>query len=629
MGFKMQWQSRFLWMFLLGITPFVAPAQNGTDSTRQVHTEASLQQQKEQQQIDSIIGAALQKQLDQTAAGSDERRKLEDSLAGLARKDAARKAAQKAALDSLRQKAVAHPVTLEGDTLFQLYTRIGSFTVAERAEAVSRRLQRLYDDPFFSPDSLRLVPNQNSFDLVYRGDNIIMTVTEFDGLWFEKDPQTLAGDYLAVIRKEVAEIRAENSLLNILKRAGYVVLILLGVGLIIHGINRFFRFISGKLATRQERYFKGLQFKSLALFTPDQHYGAFLRILGVLRVLVILIALYLALPLLFGLFPKTKPIADTLLHWILSPVRSVVHGILAFLPNLFTIAIIVIATHYLLKGIKYFTNAIAEGNLQISGFYPDWALPTFNIVRFLVYAFMVVIIFPYLPGSQSPAFQGVSVFLGILLSLGSSSAIANIVAGLVITYMRPFRIGDRVKIGDVAGDVIEKTLLVTRIRNAQNEDITVPNATILSSHTVNYSTHAATDGLILHTTVTIGYDVPWKQVHEALIAAALRTTDVLAEPEPFVFQTGLEDFYVAYELNAYTRKANGLGGIYSELHQHIQDCCNEAGIEIMSPHYGALRDGSASTIPEGYQPPGYEPPPFNVKVKKGPESSPGTGTQKM
>lgn len=612
-----QWLFKICWIFLLCCSGMLTvQAQNGADSTHQAAAEASLQYQKEQQQIDSIIAVALQKQLGQTAAGSAERRQLEDSLASLARKDSVRKESQKEYLAALREKAVAHPVVFEGDTLFNLYTRIGSFTVAERAEAVSRRVQRLYDDPFFSPDSLQVVSNQSLYDVVYRDDNIIMSVSEFDALWFEKDAGTLAQEYRAVIQKAVSEARAENSLLNILKRAGYVVLILLGVWLIIHGINRFFRYISGKLEAQQERYFKGLQFKSLALFTPDQHYTFFIRLVGVLRVVVILVALYLALPLLFGVFPQTKPIADTLLHWILSPVKSVGRSVLAFLPNLFTIIVIVVATHYFLKVVKYFTNAIAEGSLQIAGFYPDWALPTFNIVRFLVYAFMLVIIFPYLPGSQSPAFQGVSVFLGILLSLGSSSAISNIVAGLVITYMRPFRRGDRVKIGDVTGDVIEKTLLVTRIRNAQNEDITVPNATILSSHTINYSTHAEEEGLILHTTVTIGYDVPWKKVHEALIAAALRTEHVMAEPSPFVFQTELQDFYVAYELNAYTRKSNGLGSTYSELHQNIQDCCNEAGIEIMSPHYGALRDGSASTIPEAYQPPGYEPPPFNVKMKK-------------
>jgi small-conductance mechanosensitive channel len=241
-------------------------------------------------------------------------------------------------------------------------------------------------------------------------------------------------------------------------------------------------------------------------------------------------------------------------------------------------------------------------NIRVTGFHRDWARPTFNILRFLLYAFMLVIIFPYLPGSHSPAFQGVSVFLGVLLSLGSSSAISNIVSGLVITYMRPFKIGDRVKIGDVIGDVTEKNMLVTRIRTIKNEDITIPNSSVLSASTINYSsnTRPTDTGLILHTTVTIGYDTPWQDMHKALIAAANRTDLILQQPEPFVLQTSLDDFYVSYQLNAYTRSANEQQNIYSQLHQNIQDCCAEAGIEIMSPHYRSQRDGNTTTIPEQY-----------------------------
>jgi small-conductance mechanosensitive channel len=211
---------------------------------------------------------------------------------------------------------------------------------------------------------------------------------------------------------------------------------------------------------------------------------------------------------------------------------------------------------------------------------------------------MLVIMFPYLPGSGSPAFQGVSVFLGVLLSLGSSTAINNIIAGLVITYMRPFKPGDRIKIGDITGDVIDKTMLVIKLKTTKNEEITVPNSTVLSSNTINYSSLSKSKGLILHTTVTIGYDVPWRTMHETLIKAALKTNAILASPEPFVWQTSLDDFYVSYQLNAYTQEAEMQGTIYAELHQHIQDCCRDAGIEIMSPHYRANRDGNKSTIPE-------------------------------
>jgi small-conductance mechanosensitive channel len=231
---------------------------------------------------------------------------------------------------------------------------------------------------------------------------------------------------------------------------------------------------------------------------------------------------------------------------------------------------------------------------------------------------MMVLIFPYLPGSGSPAFQGISVFIGILFSLGSSSAIANMVAGMVITYMRPFRIGDRVKIGDITGDIVEKTTLVTRIRTVKNEDVTVPNSAVLSSSTINYSTHASAPeyGLIIHTTVTIGYDVPWKEVHQALIEAALRSELILKNPMPFVLQTSLDDFYVSYQVNGYTKEANNLASIYSQLHQNIQDCFNEVGIEIMSPHYRSLRDGNMTTTPTSHLHKDYETPSFRVNGGK-------------
>jgi small-conductance mechanosensitive channel len=302
---------------------------------------------------------------------------------------------------------------------------------------------------------------------------------------------------------------------------------------------------------------------------------------------------------------------------VISPAKAVVQGVVGYLPNLFTVIVIYFFTRYAIKGVKYLANEVEAGNLPITGFYSDWARPTYNIIKFLLYAFMLIVVFPYLPGSGSPAFQGVSVFLGILFSLGSSSAIGNMVAGLVITYMRPFKIGDRVKIGEITGDVIEKTMLVTRIRTIKNEEITVPNASVLSSHTINYTAGAEKTGIIIHSTVTIGYDVPWKNTHRALIDAALRTDLILNEPHPFVLQTSLEDFYVAYQINAYTRHPSSQAKIYSDLHQNIQDSFKEAGIEIMSPHYRANRDGSMTTIPEDFLPQDYKAADFNINSNTG------------
>ena len=228
----------------------------------------------------------------------------------------------------------------------------------------------------------------------------------------------------------------------------------------------------------------------------------------------------------------------------LTPLKGVFIAVWNYLPNLFSIAVIYFVMKYFIRFVRYIFSEIEAGKLQISGFHADWAMPTFSIIKFLLYAFMFVLIFPLLPGSDSDIFKGVSVFIGILFSLGSSSAIANMVAGLVITYMRPFKTGDRIKIADVTGDVIEKTLLVTRIKTIKNEIITIPNASVLSGNTTNFSIEANEVGLIIHTTVTIGYDVPWKKMHETLITAALRTDMILKEPKPFVLQTSLEDFYV-------------------------------------------------------------------------------------
>ncbi len=439
-----------------------------------------------------------------------------------------------------------------------------------------------------------------------------MTITELDALFFNKTPGQLGEAYLQKIKKSINDNKKANSVFNWLKRIGLVTLVLAGIFLIIYFINRFFKYLTLKLISNKKKFCTGVSIKNFKLFTPKQHLRFYVRVLYVLKIITILLALYLSLPLLFSIFPQTEAYTYTLLNWIITPATSIISGVFHYLPNLFTIIVIYLFISYAIKGIRYLANEVESGNLHISGFYSDWATPTFNIIKVLLYAFMLIVVYPYLPGSQSAAFQGVSVFLGILFSLGSSSAIGNMVAGLVITYMRPFKIGDRVKIGEITGDVLEKTLLVTRIRSIKNEEITIPNASILSGHTVNFSAGALATGIIVHTTVTIGYDVPWKKMHQVLIDAALRTDLTLHDPRPFVLQTSLEDYYVAYQINAYTKHAASQAKIYSDLHQNIQDCCNEAGVEILSPHYRAVRDGNMTTIPEDYIPKDYKPPAFKV-----------------
>jgi len=401
------------------------------------------------------------------------------------------------------------------------------------------------------------------------------------------------------------------------KRLGYTALLILIIGVILYFVGKIFNRIRLHILKNSDKYFKGFTYNNISILSPQKQQSLLMRLYSIVKGFTLVLIVYFSLPLLFSIFPATEAYTTTLLRWILTPAKLAVMGFIDFLPSFVTIVVIVFIFKYTIKVIRFFFDEIKKENIKIDGFYSDWAMPTFNIIRFLLLAFMVVIIFPYLPGSDSPIFKGVSVFVGILFSLGSSNAIANMVAGLVITYMRPFKIGDFIKIGDVSGEVIEKTALVTRIRTPKFEDITIPNATVLSSTSTNYSsnTKQVNNGLLIHTVVSIGYDVPWKDIHKALIEAALKTEMIEQTPSPFVLQTSLDDFYVSYQINVYTKHPTKQPLIYSSLHQNIQDSFNAAGIEIMSPHYNAVRDGNNTTIPENYLKNDYEAPSFSIKNK--------------
>lgn len=508
-----------------------------------------------------------------------------------------------------------YPVTPFKDTLFYVYNKVGSFSAESRAQAISDRIIKLYEDTFFVADSLKIIHSDVSLDIIYAKDFVLMAILDADAKSENMPANSIAKRNLVAIKKAIILENENNSLLP--RRLGFTALLILILGLVLVFVGRLFNKARVYLSRNKEKYFTGFKYNGINIFSPQKQLFLAMRLIGAIKVFVLILIVYLSLPILFSIFPGTEKYTTTLLHWILTPARLAVFGFVAFLPNLFTIVVIVFIFKYILKVIKFFVDEINKGNIKINGFYSDWAKPTFNIIRFLMYAFMLVVIFPYLPGSDSPVFKGVSVFVGILFSLGSSNAIANMVAGLVITYMRPFKIGDFIKIGDVSGEVIEKTALVTRMRTPKFEDITIPNATILSSTSINYSANTKEDakGLIVHSAVTIGYDVPWPAVHKALINAALKADFIESVPAPFVLQTGLDDFYVCYEINAYTKEPQKQPAIYSSLHQNIQDSFNEAGIEIMSPHYKALRDGNKTTIPEEYLGNNYETPTFNIKNK--------------
>ncbi|CAL1521117.1 mechanosensitive ion channel family protein [Chitinophaga sp. MM2321] len=585
-------------------------------NTQLVNTTRLLRESDSLLKADAAEKAALQEQLLQLKNNNDQHKQaLLQKLAGFEQTDSLKNITRRQRINELKAVTIGIPVTPFGDTLFSVYNKLGPLQPSERAENTIRKIQQLEKDPFFSPDSLLVVPNENNVDVIYN-DLILLTVTDDDALWLELDKNQVAANYATIIRKTILQQKEQNSLQYILIRIAWLALILVIFGIIVYFINRLFKRLRIRLVKHKDRYFKGVKVKEYPLLNQQKQLGIAYSILRVARIVLILFIFYITLPFIFSIFPWTKGIADKLINWTLSPIKSMLLGLLHYLPKLLTILVIYIITRYLVKLVNYLAAEVAVGNLTLNGFYPDWAKPTASGIKFLLYAFMFVVIYPYLPGSDTKIFQGVSVFVGILFSLGSSSAISNVVAGFVITYMRPFKIGDMVRIGEITGEVIEKTLLVTRLRTLKNEEITVPNASILNGHTINFTSSSKDLGLVLHTTVTIGYDVPWKQVHELLISAALAAEGVLKDRKPFVLQTSLDDFAVAYEINAYTDQSLLMPQIYSSLHQQIQDHFNAAGIEIMSPHYYAHRDGGATTIPPDHLPGDYNAPPFRVKVEK-------------
>ncbi len=499
-------------------------------------------------------------------------------------------------IDSLRPVTPGVPVVVDNDTLFVIYAPRGGYSAKTRAEMTSEMLSRISRDEALGRDSLRMHESDGYVDIVY-GDKVLLSVTDLDAMWERTTRDELATRYSQILGAKIAHMHREHSFMQILKRAALFVLVLVVQYLLFKLTNYLFRRLRRRIIRFKRQRLKPVVLRDYELLNTRRLGRILVFLCNVLRYLVILVQLTFSVPILFAIFPQTEKLAYRIFQYIIAPVRMVCSSVVEYIPNLFIIVVIWLCIRYIIKLLSFIAGEVESEKLRISGFYPDWARPTFNIVRFLLYAFMIAMIYPYLPGSDSGVFQGISVFVGLIVSLGSSTVIGNIIAGLVITYMRPFKIGDRIKLNDTTGNVIEKTPFVTRIRTPKNEVVTIPNSFIMSSHTVNYSASARQFGLIIHTTVTIGYDAPWRQVHQLLINAARLTDGVLSHPRPFVLETELQDYYPCYQINAYIRDADRLGPIMSDLHQNIQDVFNEAGIEIMSPHYYARRDGSASTIP--------------------------------
>lgn len=357
-----------------------------------------------------------------------------------------------------------------------------------------------------------------------------------------------------------------------------------------------------------------IRFRGLEIVQKGNVRQAIATAITVVFLALTVLVLFSGSVIVFRQFPTTESYANAVLQWIWQPLRDMGIGFLRYLPNLFYILVIAFVTRLILRALGFIFDKAHEGSISLDPWiHQDVAKPTSQIIKALVLVIALFFIAPLIPGTGSSAAQGISVILGLMVSFGSTSTVGNIIAGVVLTYMRPFKIGDRVKMGDTTGDVVERTFLYTKLRTIKNEEVIVPSLHAIGGNIINYSAQGNSGQLILHTTITIGYDAPWRDVHKLLLQAAERTTNILSEPKPFVLQTSLDDFYVSYQINCYTDQPSSMAHTYGELHQNIQDCFNEGGIEIMSPHYAQLRDGNSTTIPAPHSD-GMQPQSFRVET---------------
>lgn len=580
-------QNIFFLILLYLTTTLGAYAQNTIENNSECEDTLLSQGKRDSLKIQELKMQVQELKLSQIALLTEKK--------NMGKTDSLKKALQKKRIDSLRATTKGFPVVIDRDTLFYLYARRGGVMPADRASKVQEVILAEGKKLKLKPDSIYTYETEYVTDIM-SGDKVIITLSDQDGLWQNLSRQDLAKKYTSIISKKISELHSKYGLQQKIK--SFLILFLV---IIIQIIAIYF---TQKLFNKIKNYLKKLineKFKANKFLTNDRQEVLLVSVTKVIKYSFIIIQLIISLFIIFSIFPETEKYVYYIFNFVSNMAKDMGNTIIHYIPNLVKIIFIYLIFKYIIKILKYFAGEIFEERIKIKGFYSDWAYSTFNILRFLLYSFMFIMIWPLLPNSNSPAFQGISVFIGLIISLGSTTVIGNLMSGLVITYMRAFKIGDQIKLNDTVGNVVEKTPFVTRIRTSKNELITIPNSFILSSQTVNYSTSARNYGIIIYSDITVGYDIPRKKVEDLLIEAATNTEGVMKNPSPFVLIKELEDFYCCYQINAYTDCDLAMPKVYSNLHKNIIDRFHEEGIEILSPHFYAERDGNETVMPPQYK----------------------------
>jgi small-conductance mechanosensitive channel len=476
------------------------------------------------------------------------------------------------------------PVTIDGRALFEV-RGVSGYSAAKRAADVRQRILDLARARSFDPAALTVEEQPRESRVVAPG-RVLMRVLDADAEVEGVERGLLAEVYAARIREAVTSYRAARTREALLGSLWRVTVATALMVFLVVGVRRLRALVQRRVERRLAAHAAGGVTAESFEAVRGERIREIARVaLRLVWVVALLAAFYAYLGYALALLPWTRGAASQLQGWVLAPLGVLGGGLLSELPDLIFLVVLFFVVRWALGLLRLLFAAVGRGEIHLGDFEPEWADPTYKMIRLVVIIFALVVAYPYVPGSSSDAFKGISVFLGIVLSLGSSSAVANIIAGYTMIYRRAFHEGDMVKIGEIFGRVVRMRLQATHLQTPKNEEVIIPNSSILGQEVINYSTIAKREGLILHTTVGIGYETPWRQVEAMLALAASRTPGLMTEPKPFVNQLALGDFAVTYELNVFCDDPPRMRRLYGELHRRVLDVFNEYGVQIMTPAY--------------------------------------------
>lgn len=464
--------------------------------------------------------------------------------------------------------------------IFTIRSGVFGFTQEERAQGISNRIKMAMEKGGDDHVSIRSTPEGGRF--VELNGMAVFQIRPVD-----LDPVTGEAVDEAVknaaqnLKMAVHDAREQSNTHVMLKGIGFAVF----ASIFFYLVWRLIFWGENKIISRLQKWIQAWEAKLAIAIHPQQVFNVLGFLVHFAKWVLVMIASYQWATFCLRRFPYTRPWGEKLQSYLMDTIGGILSAIVSALPGLLVVFLIVLLTRFTSRLLKAFFAKIESGAVTVSWMAQETAKPTRKLSQALLWLFAFAMAYPYFPGSNTDAFKGLSVLVGIMLSIGGSGVVGQAASGLIMIYSRVLREGEYVKIGEIEGLVTTVGIFSTKVRTSSGEEVNIPNSLIGSSATFNSSRLAEGRGLVVHTTVTIGYNTPWRQVHAMLMQAAQSTSGLRSEPKPFVSQTALSDFYVEYRLCVQVDRPEIRRITLTTLHANIQDVFNEFGVQIMSPHY--------------------------------------------